>query len=63
MNNKRWSYILMNDEGIHNAELYLDFLNDIIDNAFSEKENTDEYKNALNNLGNAAFVESYFEDS
>ena len=47
---------------VSNPEVYLEFLNNCIDSVFSKKENTEEYKDAVNKLANASNVEEYFDE-
>ena len=51
-----------NSSEISNPETYLEFLNNCIDSVFAKKENTEEYKDAVNKLANASNVEEYFDE-
>ena len=51
-----------NNIEISNPEVYLEFLNNCIDGVFAKKENTEEYKDAVNKLANASNVEEYFDE-
>lgn len=51
-----------NSSEVSNPEVYLEFLNTCIDSVFAKKENTEEYKDAVNKLANASNVEEYFDE-
>ena len=47
---------------VDNPEIYLEFLNNCIEDVFAKKENTKEYKDAINKLVNEPNVEEYFNE-
>lgn len=53
---------MSNSIDVNNPGIYLEFLNSRIEDVFAKKENTKEYKDAINKLVNEPNVEEYFNE-